>query len=82
LYPAKFPSRVTVTLKDGRTFAEMRDFPKGDPQDPLTPEEIEAKFVENASGVFGESRVREIVARVRDLGEEGTAAPLTALLAG
>jgi 2-methylcitrate dehydratase PrpD len=82
LYPAKFPSRVTVTLKDGRTFTEMRDFPKGDPQDPLTPAEIEAKFVENVSGVFGESRVREIVARIRDLGEEGPAAPLTALLAG
>ena len=82
LYPAKFPARVTVTMKDGRKFTDMRDFPKGDPQDPLTPAEIEAKFAENASGVFAKARVREIVARVTELGEEGPAARLLALLAG
>ena len=76
LYPAKFPARVTVTIKDGRRFTEMRDFPKGDPQDPLTPEEIEAKFLDNVAGRFDRKTSREIVARVRGLGDGGPAKPL------
>ncbi|MBS0641915.1 MAG: MmgE/PrpD family protein, partial [Proteobacteria bacterium] len=81
LYPAKFPARVTVTMKDGRRFTEMRDFPKGDPQDPLTPEEIEAKFLENCVGRFDRGRCMDIIARVRDLADGGAASRLISLLA-
>ncbi|MFV0298841.1 MAG: MmgE/PrpD family protein [Hyphomicrobiaceae bacterium] len=81
LYPAKFPARVTVTLRDGRSFTDMRDFPKGDPQEPLTPSEIEAKFLDNVSGRFDAATAKEIVARVRGLGDKGPAEPLLALLA-
>ena len=81
LYPAKFPARVTVITKDGRKYSDMRDFPKGDPQDPMTPGEIEAKFMENVSGRFDRTRCMDIIARVRDLGAEGPAARLIALLA-
>jgi 2-methylcitrate dehydratase PrpD len=82
LYPAKFPARVTVTTRDGRSVTETRDFPKGDPQEPLTPEEIEAKFHENVAGRFDSATADEIVKRVRGLGEGGAAAPLLELLAG
>jgi 2-methylcitrate dehydratase PrpD len=81
LYPAKFPARVTVTMRDGRKYTDMRDFPKGDPQDPLTPTEIEAKFMENVSGRFDRTKSMEIIARVRDLGAGGPAAGLIGLLA-
>lgn len=81
LYPAKFPARVTVVLKDGRRFAEMRDYPKGDPQDPLSPAEVEAKFLDNVAGRFDQATAREIVARVRGLGDAGPAKPLLDLLA-
>ena len=80
LYPAKFPARVTVRTNDGRSFTAMRDFPKGDPQDPLSPSEIEAKFLDNVSGRFDPQTSRDIVARVRDLGSAGTALPLLKLL--
>lgn len=82
LYPAKFPARVTVTTRDGRSVTVTRDFPKGDPQEPLTPEEIEAKFHENVAGRFDSATADEIVKRVRGLGEGGAAAPLLELLAG
>jgi 2-methylcitrate dehydratase PrpD len=81
LYPDKFPARVTVTMRDGRKYTDMRDFPKGDPQDPLTREEIEAKFLENVSGRFDRARSAEIIARVRDLAAGGPASALTGLLA-
>ncbi|HZT46620.1 MAG TPA: MmgE/PrpD family protein [Hyphomicrobiaceae bacterium] len=80
LYPAKFPARVTVTLKDGRRLVAMRDFPKGDPQDPLTPAEIEQKFLDNASARRSASEAREIVRLVRDLPALGDPAPLFRLL--
>jgi len=81
LYPAKFPARVTVTTRDGRRYTAMRDFPKGDPQEPLTPAEVEEKFLGNVSGRFDAATSREIVARVRALGDAGPATPLLGLLA-
>ncbi len=67
LYPDKFPARLTMHLKDGRRLSATRYFPKGDPQEPLTPAEIEAKFLANATGRLGEATAREIVRLVRGL---------------
>jgi 2-methylcitrate dehydratase PrpD len=67
LYPAKFPARVTITLRDGRTFTERRDFPKGDPQDPLTPQEIVGKFLANVASRHSPDQGRRIVDLVRAL---------------
>ena len=44
LYPDKFPARVTITLKDGTSFQETVLFPKGDPQDPLSADEIDGEI--------------------------------------
>ena len=79
LYPSKFPARVTVRTRDGRSFTEIRDFPKGDPQEPLTPSEIETRFLDNVSVRFDVRASREIVARVRGLSESGSAEALLAL---
>ena len=70
-YPTKFPARGTVTLKDGRTFTSQRDFPKGDPQAPLSPAEIEAKFLDNAAARYAPGAARELVDLVRSLPETG-----------
>lgn len=67
LYPDKFPARVTITLTDGRKLQETRHFPKGDPQDPLTPAEIEDKFVQNLAFRFSEAEARRLAALIRDL---------------
>jgi 2-methylcitrate dehydratase PrpD len=40
----EFPSRVTVTLADGRTVERMRYYASGTPQVPFTKEQIEEKF--------------------------------------
>ena len=45
LYPAQFPARLTLTLADGRTLTEEVLSPKGDPENALTREELESKFV-------------------------------------
>jgi 2-methylcitrate dehydratase PrpD len=50
LYPAQFPARVTVKLANGDTHAEVVLSPKGDPENPMSREELESKFVELLAG--------------------------------
>lgn len=80
LYPTKFPARVTVTLKDGRSFTTQRDFPKGDPQEPLNRSEIEAKFLDNAAARFAPAEAKELCRMILGLGELSDAKPLFRLL--
>lgn len=80
LYPDKFPARVTVQLKDGQRFSATRYFPKGDPQEPLTPAEIEAKFLANVTGRLGEPAAKEIVRLLRGLEDARDVSRLSALL--
>src|SRR5262249_11419468 len=47
-YPRQFVGDVEVELADGRVLRERQDHPRGGPDDPLTPAEIEAKFRGNA----------------------------------
>jgi len=43
-YPAKAKCVIIVTLTDGSTVQAERDYPKGDPNDPLSDKEIEEKL--------------------------------------
>lgn len=51
-FPGNRPARVTVATHDGRTFSRQVAFPKGDPRNPLSDEEIAAKFRQLARGVL------------------------------
>ncbi len=44
LFPAKQPSKVTIRTKDGQTFSASVDYPKGDPREPMTDQELQQKF--------------------------------------
>jgi 2-methylcitrate dehydratase len=43
-YPERSRCVIEITLKDGRTIRGDRDYPKGDPGDPLSDREIESKL--------------------------------------
>jgi 2-methylcitrate dehydratase len=60
LFPKFQPSRVTITLKDGRSHAHRVDVPKGDPRDPMTEEEIAVKFNALGQDVIGKRACREL----------------------
>ena len=55
LYPAKFPARVTITLDDGTKLTETVLLPKGDPGAPLSDDELEAKYRDNAEPLLGKA---------------------------
>jgi len=44
VYPVKSPCSIEVTLADGTTIQCGRDYPRGDPHDPLSDQELESKF--------------------------------------
>jgi len=44
MFPAKQPSRVTIHTKDGAEYSVYLEYPKGDPREPMTMEDLEHKF--------------------------------------
>ena len=44
MFPAKQPSRVVVITTDGEEYTEYLEYPKGDPREPMTLEDLENKF--------------------------------------
>ncbi len=44
MFPAKQPSRVTLTLKNGKSVSVYLEYPKGDPREPMSLRDLEIKF--------------------------------------
>jgi 2-methylcitrate dehydratase len=60
MFPEKQPSRATITTKDGKVYSEYLEYPKGDPREPMTIEDIDNKFSGLAEGTLSEERQTEI----------------------
>jgi 2-methylcitrate dehydratase PrpD len=69
-FPKKWPAAVTLQTKDGKTYSTRIDFPKGDPENPLTWDELIDKFRNLIAPVFFEARQNEIIDRIRSLEQE------------
>ena len=69
-FPKKWPASVTLLTKDGKSYSTRIDYPKGDPENPLTWDELIDKFRNLISPVLGEARQNEIIERVRSLEKE------------
>jgi 2-methylcitrate dehydratase len=55
---------VHIDTTDGRSFTKQLDYPKGDPRNPLTDQEVEEKFSSLAEGVLSagaQQRVKEAI---------------------
>jgi 2-methylcitrate dehydratase len=60
MFPAKQPSKVIVRTKDGREFSEYLEYPKGDPREPMTMEDLDNKFEALSSQLLVAGRRKEI----------------------
>jgi 2-methylcitrate dehydratase len=60
MFPAKQPSKVVITTNDGRFFEEYLEYPKGDPREPMTMDDLENKFNSLAGQVLSADRLQEI----------------------
>ncbi len=81
LYDEMWPSIVEVTMKNGETFRARRDLPKGEPEMPLTDEEVIRKFMDLAGDAVPRQRAEEIYETVWKLETLDDIKTLTGLLA-
>ena len=63
------PTRVKITLKDGGTFQEQRDYPIGSTQVPLTKAQVEEKFMDCATQTISADAARKLFAIVSTINE-------------
>jgi 2-methylcitrate dehydratase PrpD len=76
-YPRHFSGHVKVRMNDGTMLEENQPHPRGGFEDPLPPQEIEAKFRANAKLALPASKIDEIVKLVDRLEELPAIAMLT-----
>lgn len=75
LYPDRFPTEVTIDMKDGRSFTAFRDLPTGDPENPIYAEagRFEQEIVDKFDRLLGympdyKDRAPAMIKRLRELG--------------
>jgi 2-methylcitrate dehydratase len=80
VFPALQRVIVQIQTKDGRSFQKQLDFPKGDPRNPLTDQEIEEKFASLADGVLSQPAQKRLRDAVWSLERVGSVSDLMALM--
>ena len=61
------PCSVAITLNDGRQIRHRVEFARGQPELPLSPEELDAKFLYCSRYILPPDHIEEAVTRLRDL---------------
>jgi 2-methylcitrate dehydratase PrpD len=66
-YPAAWPARLRVTLKDGTSERGASDYPRGSAEHPVSTRELELKFRTLIGARFGEDMARASLAAVHSM---------------
>jgi len=79
--PAKRPAQITIKFNDGTELTAANDHIRGDPEAPLSTEELRAKFDSLIAGTWSPSTAESIWQTCRNLSELSELSTLTELLA-
>jgi 2-methylcitrate dehydratase len=80
-YPAGIPNRITLRLRDGRVLTEQNTFPRGHARNPMSDEEVEAKFRRLTEWALSPARQDEVLRFLWNLEAQASLQPLMELLA-
>jgi len=75
-YPFGIPNDITITCSDGTKASKRVDFPRGHAQNPMTDDEVIAKFKRMARGVVSDKTASEILERAWNMDKATDLAPL------
>ncbi|MGB6105309.1 MAG: MmgE/PrpD family protein [Pusillimonas sp.] len=67
VWPHHYPCEVVITRKGGSSLVSRIEWPKGDPENPLTQKELNAKFYLLASPVLGHQKTEQVLTVLDDL---------------
>jgi len=86
LYPARFPTEVTIVTKNGRSVKTFRDLPSGDPENPIYEKagRFEQEIVDKFKALLNyqpdyKARTDEMIAAVSSLEEQADVSKFMAL---
>jgi 2-methylcitrate dehydratase PrpD len=71
-FPGQRAARIVIETRDGRRLEHLQPNRKGDPEQALTDEELEGKYLELASPVIGAERSRALLAQLWALDKSAT----------
>jgi 2-methylcitrate dehydratase len=80
VFPALQRAIVRIDTTDGRSFSKQLDYPKGDPRNPLTDQELEEKFAALADEVLSVGAQQRLKDSVWNLERVGSVTELMALM--
>ena len=80
VFPALQRVVVNITTTDGRVLSKQLDFPKGDPRNPLTDQEVEEKFAALAEGVLSTRAQKKLKEAIWNLENSDSVTKLMALM--
>jgi 2-methylcitrate dehydratase len=80
VFPALQRVVVNISTTDGRSFTKQLDYPKGDPRNPLSDQEIEEKFSALAEGVLSPGAQKKVKDAIWNLEKAGSVSKLMALM--
>jgi 2-methylcitrate dehydratase PrpD len=72
IFPNQFPAVLRVRLKNGEVREARVSHNRGGPENPLSDEELEVKFYENAERALPEEQVEKLRSALQKLGESDT----------
>ncbi len=75
-FPRQWPAWAVIELQDGRKWSTTVRYPKGDPQNPLSWDELRAKYRELGRSVLPEDRLDEICQAVQCAESPADVAPI------
>ena len=66
-FPREWPARVVIALANGQKYEKLVRYPKGDPENPLTWEEMSLKFRSLAGRVLSAERCNHLIEQIATL---------------
>ena len=78
--PGRFKGAVKLTLADGRTMEDVEEYNRGSAENPMTYDELRAKFDENASGFLSKDQRDRIANEIRRLEHMNDAGSLVGVI--
>ncbi len=67
MFPAKQPSKVRIKLKNGKEYSAKLDYPKGDPREPMSESDLDAKFESLCDPVLSKDKQKSVRQAIFDL---------------
>jgi 2-methylcitrate dehydratase PrpD len=67
VHPARWPAEIEIKTNSGLSYCGQTDFPRGDPENPLSAGDLLQKFYDLAAGPWGEQKAEMLGKTVLDL---------------